>query len=97
MSASVLGRLGNSGREPEVDGFVGEQSEASALVEPKGGDVMRAASELKFQAKECLKLADRTNDYYARTVLIELAQRLNREARQAERRNRDLALSHPSN
>jgi hypothetical protein len=75
--------------------FRREQSEASALDDPKESDAMRTPNELKFQAKECLELADRTNDYYAKTVLIELAQRLNREARQAARRDRDLAFSRP--
>jgi hypothetical protein len=56
---------------------------------------MRTPNELRFQAKECLELADKTKDFYARTVLIELAQRLNREARQAARRDRDLAFSRP--
>jgi hypothetical protein len=75
--------------------FRREQTEASALNELKESDAMRTPNELKFQAKECLELADRTNDHYARTVLIELAQRLHREARQAARRERDLAFSRP--
>ena len=50
---------------------------------------MPTIQELRTQAKQCLELADRTNDFYAKTALRELAQTLNRRARQAERRDRD--------
>jgi len=50
---------------------------------------MPTSTELRIQAS--LELANRANEYYAKTTLQELAQRLNREARQAERRQRDLA------
>ena len=52
---------------------------------------MRTAEELRTQANDCLDLASRTAEYYARVTLKELAQRLNRDARQAERRERDMA------
>jgi hypothetical protein len=57
---------------------------------------MRTAEELRIQAEDCLKLAKRTNEYYARVTLKELAQRLQRDARQAERRERDMAASSKS-
>jgi hypothetical protein len=41
------------------------------------------------KAKNCLELADRTNEVYAKEALKALAQRLNREARQSERRERE--------
>jgi RNA processing factor Prp31 len=46
-------------------------------------------AELRSQAKECLELASRTNEYYAQSALRELARELNRKARQTERRERD--------
>jgi hypothetical protein len=52
---------------------------------------MLTAKELRFKAKNCLELADRTNEVYAKEALKALAQRLNRDARQSERRERDLA------
>ena len=53
---------------------------------------MPTTKELRLQAKECLELAKATNQYYVRIALTELAQKLNREARQAERRERDTVL-----
>ena len=50
---------------------------------------MPTTKELRLQAQECLELAKATNQFYVRTALTELAQKLNREARQAERRERD--------
>jgi hypothetical protein len=47
------------------------------------------AKEYRQQAKEYLELANTTNEFYVRTALIELAQKRNRQARQAERRDRD--------
>ena len=52
---------------------------------------MRTAKELRVQANECLELANRTSDLFAKEALKELAQSLNRQARQAERREHDLA------
>jgi hypothetical protein len=52
---------------------------------------MLTAKELRLQAKNCLEQADKTNEAYAKEALKSLAQRLNRDARQAERRERDLA------
>jgi hypothetical protein len=54
---------------------------------------MPTARELRAQAKECLELAERTNEYYVKVTLKELAQKLGRDAHQAERRKRDLATS----
>jgi hypothetical protein len=51
---------------------------------------MPTAKEFRLQAKECLELADTTSEPYAGTALIELARKLNREAHQAERRERDM-------
>jgi hypothetical protein len=50
---------------------------------------MPTVQELKAQAKQCLQLANRTSEFYAKNALEELAQGLNRRARQAERRERD--------
>jgi hypothetical protein len=50
---------------------------------------MPTAMELRVEAKQCLELATTANDLYVKTALIELAQRLNRDAHQAERRTRD--------
>ena len=50
---------------------------------------MPTTKELRLQAQECLELAKATNHFYVRTALTELAQKFNREARQAERRERD--------
>jgi hypothetical protein len=58
---------------------------------------MPAPNEYRFQAIECLKLADEAKEFYVKDALIELARKLNRDARQAERRARDfsaIALSH---
>jgi hypothetical protein len=38
---------------------------------------MLTAKELRFNAKNCLELADRTNEVYAKEALKALAQRLN--------------------
>jgi hypothetical protein len=46
-----------------------------------------------LKAKECLELANRTNEYHVKVSLKELAQKLNRDARKAERGKRDLAIS----
>ena len=51
---------------------------------------MATAKELRLQARECLDRSKATNEYYVRVALAELARRLAREARQAERRERDL-------
>ena len=56
-----------------------------------GSDAMPTATELRSQAKECLQLANRTNEFHVKTALTELARKLNREAHQAERRQRDTA------
>jgi hypothetical protein len=50
---------------------------------------MPTVQELRAQAKQCLQLADRTSEFYAKNALKELAQALNRRARQAKRRERD--------
>ena len=50
---------------------------------------MPTVQQLRTQAKQCLELANRTNELYAKNALKELAQNLNRQARQAERRERD--------
>jgi hypothetical protein len=51
---------------------------------------MRTARELRAQAIACLELANRTNEFFAKEALRELAQKLNRQARQVERRERDM-------
>jgi hypothetical protein len=48
-------------------------------------------NELRVQAKECLELASRTSQYHAKVALTELAHKFQRDARQVERRERDLA------
>jgi F0F1-type ATP synthase membrane subunit b/b' len=50
---------------------------------------MPTVQQLRSQAKQCLELANRTSELYAKNALKELAQDLNRQARQAERRDRD--------
>jgi hypothetical protein len=57
-----------------------------------GAGAMPTPKELRLQAQECLELAKATTEYYARNALADLARRLSRDARQAERRERDLAL-----
>jgi hypothetical protein len=47
---------------------------------------MPTARVLWFQAKECLELADRANEFFVKTALTELAQELSREAQRVERR-----------
>jgi hypothetical protein len=53
---------------------------------------MPTAKELRLQAKECLQLAKAAREFYVRTALTEMARKFNREARQAERRERDSNL-----
>jgi hypothetical protein len=53
---------------------------------------MQTSNELRFQAKDCLELANRMDEIYAKEALTELAHKFNREARQAERRRRDMAI-----
>ena len=50
---------------------------------------MPTVQQLRTQAKQCLELANRTNDFDARSALRDLAQALHRQARQAEHRERD--------
>jgi NH3-dependent NAD+ synthetase len=52
---------------------------------------MPTSNELRVQAKDCLELARNATDYYAKIVLKELAQKLQHDAHQAERRKRDFA------
>jgi hypothetical protein len=52
---------------------------------------MPTPKELRSQAQECLELAKTSTEFYVRNALADLAKRLNREARQAERRERDIA------
>ncbi len=52
---------------------------------------MPTPNELRVQAKECLELASRMSEHHAKVALTELAQKFHRDARQAERRERDLA------
>jgi hypothetical protein len=51
---------------------------------------MPTTRELRAQAHDCLELANRTNEFFAKEALRELAQKLNRQARQVERRERDM-------
>jgi hypothetical protein len=51
---------------------------------------MPTPKELRSQAEACLELARTTKEYYARNALADLARRLTREARQAERGQRHL-------
>jgi len=56
---------------------------------------MPTAKEYREQAKECMALANTASEFYARAALTELARKLSRDARQAERREGDMAaLSH---
>jgi hypothetical protein len=52
---------------------------------------MPTAKEYRVQAKECMALANTTEDFYVRRALTELARKLGRDARQAERREGDMA------
>jgi len=52
---------------------------------------MPTAKEYRARAKECLEMANAAKDRYVRTALRELTLEFNREARQAERRERDMA------
>jgi hypothetical protein len=49
-----------------------------------------AAKEYRLEAKACLELADRANEFHVKSALIELARDYDRAARQAERRERDI-------
>ena len=40
---------------------------------------MPTPKELRLQAEECLELADKANEFYVRTALKELAQKLHRD------------------
>ena len=51
---------------------------------------MRTPTEQRVQANECLELASKTDEYYAKVALRELAHKLSHDARQAERRQRDI-------
>jgi hypothetical protein len=53
---------------------------------------MPTSNVLRVQAKDCLELARNATDYYAKVALKELAQKLQYDAHQAERRKRDLAI-----
>jgi hypothetical protein len=53
---------------------------------------MPTAKELRLQAKDCLELADKVHEYYAKAALTEIARELTRAAHQTERRERDFAL-----
>jgi hypothetical protein len=61
------------------------------MPDSQGSEAMRTSEELRIQAKDCLQLANGTDEYYAKVTLQELAHSLHREARQAERRERDMA------
>jgi F0F1-type ATP synthase membrane subunit b/b' len=50
---------------------------------------MPTVQQLRVQAKQCLELANRTSEFDAKNALRELARELNRQAHQAERRERD--------
>jgi hypothetical protein len=52
---------------------------------------MPTAREYREQAKECMALANTASEFYVRTALTELARKLSRDARQAERREGDTA------
>jgi hypothetical protein len=52
---------------------------------------MPTARELRFQAKECLELADTANEFFVKSALKDLARKLSRDAHQVERRERDMA------
>jgi hypothetical protein len=54
---------------------------------------MPTARELRFQAKECLELANTANQPFVKTALIELARKLSREAHQVEHRERVMAAA----
>ena len=54
---------------------------------------MPTARELRFQAKECLELADTANEFFVKSALKDLARKLSREAHQVERRERDMAVA----
>ena len=52
---------------------------------------MPTANEYRAQAKECMALANTSAEFYVRNALTELARKLSRDARQAERREGDMA------
>jgi hypothetical protein len=58
--------------------------------EDDGARAMQSVTELRFRAKQCLELANTTNELDAKTALRELARKLSRDAHQAERRERDM-------
>jgi hypothetical protein len=58
----------------------------------KMGPTMATPKELRSQAKECLELAEASSDVYVRDALTDLARHYNRDARQAERRERAIAI-----
>jgi hypothetical protein len=76
-----------------VAGFaLGNISRRTALIgRSNASDAMPTARELRLQAKECLELADTEHEFYVKAALTDLARRLNRDARQDERRQRDFA------
>ena len=51
---------------------------------------MPTAKEYRLEAKACLELAERANEFHVKSALIELARDYDRAARQAERRERDI-------
>jgi hypothetical protein len=55
---------------------------------------MPTPKELRSRAQECLELAKASKELYVKDALADLAKRLSREARQAERRDRDIASVH---
>jgi hypothetical protein len=68
-----------------------ERPEVSVIEHYQGKNAMPTPTELRVQAKECLELANKTNEHYAKVALKELSHKLHRDARQAERRERDMA------
>ena len=51
---------------------------------------MRTALELRLQARECLELAEASQEFYVKDALTDLARKLCRDARRAERCGPDL-------
>jgi hypothetical protein len=51
---------------------------------------MATAKELRLEAKACLELAEKAREHYVKTALIELAEQYSRDARRAERHEREL-------
>jgi len=52
---------------------------------------MPTPQELRVQAKDCLERANASDDYFVKVALKDMARRLNRDAHQAERRERDFS------